>query len=159
MRTLVGYWLLPVLCAFSLLASVPKTAVAHAIDHREYSASARVVEVVYADGRPVDFEEFEVTGPGDRSPFMVGRTDRLGRVVFVPDRDGEWSVKVWSEDGHGLTTTVMVEQGPDSGAEDAQQHESTSGNRTRRLIGLAIGLGVISALGASLFLKAKGKQP
>ena len=38
---------------------------------------------------------------------LYTRIHALGYTV--PDRPGDWTVKIWSEDGHGLTATVAVE--------------------------------------------------
>lgn len=158
MRTTVNTLLLFSLYAFALIAAGPGSAAAHAIDHRVVGSDAKMVEVFYADGRPFEFEEFEVSGPGDRSPFAIGRTDRLGRVVFAPDRPGEWTVKVWSEDGHGVTTMVNVEASPGRGLSAPRPKSSTADTGRRRMVGLAIGLGVIATLGLSLILQTKGKR-
>ena len=135
------------------------SAFAHAIDHRVSDTQAKVVEVFFADGRAFSFENFEVTGPKDRSPFLIGRTDKLGRVVFVPDRPGEWSVKVWSEDGHGLQTTVLVADPEASPNPAAVGDAPASAPLTRHLIGLAAGLVLICALGVVLTIQSRRKQP
>ena len=133
-------------------------AFAHAIDHRVSGEQAKVVEVFFADGRAFSFENFEVTGPGDRSPFLVGRTDKLGRVVFLPDRAGQWSVKVWSEDGHGLQTTVVVEDTEIALNGDSGPGAPASANRIPRLTGLVAGLVLICLLGVVLTIQSRRKQ-
>ena len=134
-------------------------ALGHAIDHRVSGEQAKVVEVFYADGRPFSFENFEVAGPGDRSPFLIGRTDKLGRVVFVPNRPGEWSVKIWSEDGHGLQTTVVVEDLDAAADSEFEAAFPASKSRIRRLSGLAVGLTLICALGIFFTIQSRRKQP
>ncbi len=86
----------------------PAPALAHGVHIHQQNGSAVVVEFLFEDHSPLAFEEYEVMAPGARAPHQVGRTDRLGRVVFSPDSEGAWQVKVWTEDGHGGTTTVQV---------------------------------------------------
>ena len=92
-------------CAL-LAASVP--AAAHGLDHRVTGDRAVVVTLTYDDGAPFSFESCEVTPPAQDTPSQVGRTDRRGRVVFLPDRAGDWRVRVMAEDGHGADLTVPV---------------------------------------------------
>lgn len=92
-----------------LVASVaPGTAAAHGLNHDFAGDRAVVVTLTYDDGAPFSFESCEVTPPGEHTPSQVGRTDRRGRVVFLPDRAGNWRVRVTSEDGHGADLTVPV---------------------------------------------------
>ena len=135
------------------LALATGSAFGHAIDHRVSGAQAKVVEVFYADGRPFSFESFEVTDPGARAPFQIGRTDKFGRVVFVPDRTGDWEVKVWSEDGHGLQVTVVVE------SLDAAAEPPRASSRFRRWPGLVGGLILIGILGVVLTIQSRKKKP
>ncbi|MBU8869614.1 MAG: hypothetical protein KOO60_01950 [Gemmatimonadales bacterium] len=135
-----------------------ESAFAHAIDHRVSGGQAKVVEVFFADGRPFSFESFEVSGPGDRSPFLIGRTDKLGRVVFIPDRSGEWSVKVWSEDGHGLQTTVVVGDSETADGSESKAGTTTSPSRMDRLTGLGVGLVLICLVGVLLTVQSRRKQ-
>ena len=92
-------------CAL-LAASVP--AAAHGLDHRVTGDRAVVVTLTYDDGAPFSFESCEVTPPAQDTPSQVGRTDRNGRVVFLPDRAGDWRVRVMAEDGHGADISVPV---------------------------------------------------
>jgi hypothetical protein len=79
---------------------------------------------------------------------QVGRTDRNGRIVFVPDRPGTWRVRAFSEDGHGVDETVAVDAvaGPRRGS---------PADRTSRIIA---GLGIILGLfgGIALFYRRRG---
>ncbi len=79
-------------------------AVLHTVDHR----TAVVVTATWPDGAPLSFERCRVTPPDTTAPLLAARTDRHGRVVFVPDRPGDWRVQVWTDDGHGLDITVPV---------------------------------------------------
>ena len=90
---------------------VAGTAQAHGVHTAVDAGPATVVTATYADGSPMAFASFELHGPGDERPFQVGRTDRAGRVVFVADRNGDWSLKVFSDDGHGTTLDIPVRDG------------------------------------------------
>lgn len=69
-----------------------------------------VVSFYFPDGTKFSYENFEIYRDGEKVPFQVGRTDALGRVVFIPDKEGNWIVKVFSEDGHGSNVKVFVEK-------------------------------------------------
>lgn len=72
--------------------------------------SGIVLAIHYGDGTLFAFEQYEVFAPGTDIAFQVGRTDALGRVVFVPDREGAWKVKFVSDDGHGGEALVPVDK-------------------------------------------------
>jgi nickel transport protein len=86
----------------------PATAPAHGLDRTFAGDRAIVVTLTYDDGAPFSFESCEVTPPGQDTPSQVGRTDWRGRVAFLPDRAGDWRVRVIAEDGHGADLTVPV---------------------------------------------------
>ncbi len=131
---------------------------AHSIDFKVSGQEAQVVEIFYPDGRPFLFEDYEVFGPGDSSPFMTGRTDKLGRAIFIPDRTGQWLVKIWSEDGHGLQTTVLVEDlNVTSGNVSETQHSHPT-NSNERFVGLAVGLALIFLIGIVLTVQSRKKK-
>ncbi len=85
----------------------------HELLHRvENVHRAVVVEFFFADGSKFSYESYRVYKPGeDKIPFAVGRTDALGRVVFLPDTDGVWRVEVISNTGHGANLKVDVRGG------------------------------------------------
>lgn len=91
----------------ALLAALP--ARAHEVAHTVTRGDAVVIALEYADGSPFAYEQYELTPPGEALPFQTGRTDALGRVVFLPDRVGEWRLSASSEDGHGASLTVNVD--------------------------------------------------
>lgn len=90
------------------LLGVPASLLAHDVKwESQRQQSAIVVAIHYGDGTLFTFEKYEVFGP-DGKPFQVGRSDALGRVAFVPDREGEWKVKFVSDDGHGGEAVIPV---------------------------------------------------
>jgi nickel transport protein len=87
--------------ALMLCAWQPGQAMAHDLQHSINEGTAVSVKLFFADGNDFDFESYEVYRAGEEIPFQVGRTDALGRVVFLPDRAGTWRIKTFSEEGHG----------------------------------------------------------
>jgi nickel transport protein len=121
---------------------------AHTLNHSAQPGSAVIVELRYADGSPFSYESAEVYRPADTVPFLAGRTDANGRLAFVPDRSGEWRVRAFSEDGHGVDFTVAA--APDGGPSAPSTGLGTVG-------GLAVGLSVIFGVFGiwTLFVKRK----
>lgn len=71
------------------------------------------VRVFYSPDDPASYAEYEVFGPGDTEPYQVGRTDRRGCVSILPDRPGDWRIKVLGESAHGfhgITIEVKVNE-------------------------------------------------
>ena len=118
------------------------TAPAHDIDHRVTSNGATTITLFYPDGAPFSFETYEVIRPGDDSPFQVGRTDRLGRIVFAPDTVAAWRVRAFSEDGHGVDLRVEPSP-PDSTVGETGVSRSRF---NRFVLGLGIILGVFGII-------------
>ena len=89
---------------------------AHSVDYQVDAVNATAVTVRFSDEEPASYSEYELFPPKEGGaapsiPFQTGRTDALGRVVFAPDRAGEWTVKVKADSAHGLhgvTMTVTV---------------------------------------------------
>lgn len=106
---------------------------AHELHQKVSRGGAVIVELTYPDHSPFSYEQFEVFREGEETPFQTGRTDALGRIVFVPDRDGAWRIRTFSEDGHGLDITI--EAGPQA---EAGAAKTSGGDRPVRMI-----LGVI----------------
>ncbi len=90
---------------------LPAGVEAHGLDHAVTTDRAVIVTMTHDDGTPFSFESCEITPPAQGTPWQVGRTDRLGRIAFLPDRPGDWNVRVVSEDGHGADLTVSIDTG------------------------------------------------
>lgn len=99
------------LLAAVLVAAAPPAA-GHRMDHAVGAVEAQVVTLSYPFGAPPMYEPYRIYAPGADAAFQTGRTDRLGRVAFVPDRPGAWRVVVNTEDGHGTELTVGVGNSP-----------------------------------------------
>jgi nickel transport protein len=102
-----------VMAAIAMLQSTlaPAPAPAHGLEHTVTADNAVVVTLTHDDGDPFSFEPYQVVPPGQDKPSQQGLTDRLGRVAFLPDRTGDWKVRVMAEDGHGADLTVPVGTG------------------------------------------------
>ena len=86
---------------------------AHGTGARVLGNGAIAVELYYTDGEPMVFADVQVFGPGDTAdmPHVNGRADRLGRVTFLPDRDGDWRIEGKDGEGHSIKTEVTVTEG------------------------------------------------
>lgn len=97
-------------CMALLGLSLP--CLAHTI-HYAIEPKGITIRIFYASDDPASYSEYEVFGPGDSEPYQVGRTDRRGCLSLLPDRPGEWKVKVLGESAHGfhgLTIHFKVDQ-------------------------------------------------
>lgn len=107
-----GLWILSLcLCGF-LVASQDQGALAHTI-HYTVEPKGVTIRVFYAAEDPASYAEYEVFGPGDTEPYQIGRTDRRGCLSLLPDRPGDWKVKVLGESAHGfhgITIDFKVDQ-------------------------------------------------
>lgn len=139
-----------VLCLAVLLSlSVPVGLGAHELIQKVSRGGAVVIELSYPNHSPFSYEQYEVYRQGEEIPYQTGRTDALGRIVFVPDRDGAWRIRVFSEDGHGIDATIQA--GPEDALETAEP--SGSDRWSRIVLGLVIILGVFMA--ALVFLRRR----
>lgn len=86
----------------------PAPAGAHDLQYAVERGAAVVVRLSYGDHAALAYQSYEVLRVGDEEPFQVGRTDALGRLAFLPDRAGDWRVKVASVDGHGVDFTLTA---------------------------------------------------
>lgn len=89
---------------------------AHEVDLESSHQEAAVVRLTYADGQPFAFEAYELYLPERDVPDQVGRTDRQGRVVFLPGTRPEWRLKAYSADGHGVDRILDLMISPADGA-------------------------------------------
>lgn len=84
-------------------------------------------EFAYADGKPMQYSAVLVFGPDDDEvEHQNGRTDRLGRFAFCPDRSGTWRVEVSDGMGHKVVAEVDVQM--DSGTAAAVGHQGLGGS-------------------------------
>ena len=85
---------------------------AHTVNY-DVQQKGIAVRVFYSADDPASYAEYEVFGPDGDLPHQTGRTDKNGFVVFAPDRQGTWKVKVLGESTHGyhgVTVEVKVDK-------------------------------------------------
>jgi len=123
------------LAALALCAWLPGQALAHDLQREIGEGEAVVIRLFYGDGSEFAFESYELYHAGEEVPFQVGRTDFLGRVVFLPDRAGTWRIKAYSEDGHGADFSFTT------GAEGGIRESSRP--LLGRHLGIVVGISVI----------------
>ncbi len=149
MTTIVRLCTVPAALAMLLPAAPAR---AHGVRTVIDRAEAITVTVTTDDGQPMAFADCRVSPPGDAFPFLAGKTDLHGRVTFVPDRAGVWSVRVDSPDGHGAVIDVPV--GDDLVTAPGAAGRAAGGSRARTLVtGVAVVFGVFGLL--SLFLRRR----
>jgi nickel transport protein len=120
---------------FSFIFLFASLLVAHDLHHQTQRLEAVVVSFSFAQKDDYSFQPYEIFAPSqDEIPFAVGRTDALGRVAFVPNVSGVWTLKSFGEDGHGGVVKVDVDQVKQS--KDCN-NASSVGLIARLLIGLA----------------------
>jgi len=81
---------------------------AHEIRLDIAGASTTVITLHYADDQPFAFEAYELYPAGSDTPAQVGRTDGKGRIALLADNAGEWRLKAWSADGHGVDRKITA---------------------------------------------------
>ncbi len=101
---------------FGLMAlwSIP-SAQAHSVNY-DVMPKGISAKVFYSETDPASYAGYEIFGPGDALPFATGRTDKNGVVSFLPDRAGDWKIKILGESMHGyhgVTVDVKVDQALD----------------------------------------------
>ncbi len=133
------------------------TVMAHAIN---FETSVRppvvVVNAYFTATSPVGEALVEIFAPGNEQPYQTGRTDKSGNFAFLPDRSGEWSLKIDDERGHIDMVVVAVQDSFFDAASlvDTSKVSPEKGlsNLYRVLIGLAL---IFGLTGVIYGLKAK----
>ena len=108
-----------VCCAmFWAMASPPDTA-AHGTDYRVLEAAPVIaVDFFYSDREPMRYAEVLVFSPeNDQVEYQNGRTDKNGRFAFIPEKAGEWRIKVNDGMGHAVQASISVK--PDEAGQNA----------------------------------------
>ena len=90
-----------------LLLLIYSVAEAHSV-HYQVENKGISVRVFYAEDDPASYSSYEIFGPGDKIPHQKGRTDKNGFVSFLPDRKGNWVIKVFGESEHGMHGAQVV---------------------------------------------------
>lgn len=127
-------------------------ALAHDLEYVVGEGSAVFVKLSFAGEREFSFESYEIYRDGENVPFQVGRTDQHGRLVFLPDRPGQWRIKVFSQDGHGRDFSITTDAR--RGIEQAERPVLSRNLRIAIAVALIFGLfGLVN-----LFVRRRGAQ-
>jgi nickel transport protein len=132
------------------LGAVALPVLAHDLQYSVEDARAVVARLYYVDAKPFSFEAYEIYRVGEKLPYQVGRTDSAGRIAFLPDRAGNWRIKVMSEDGHGLDFNLATDAAARVEARDKPVYERYG----RVVVGVAVILGLFGVLSLSLKKKS-----
>ncbi len=122
---------------------------AHDLHSSVGTGEAVVVKLYFIDDKPFAYEAYEIFRQGESVPYQVGRSDAFGRVVFLPDRAGEWRVKAMSEDGHGVDVVLYADEAARVEVRDKPLIERYG----RVVVGVALILGLFGLL--NLYLRRK----
>ncbi|MEW8028445.1 MAG: hypothetical protein AB2792_00720 [Candidatus Thiodiazotropha sp.] len=115
------------------------------IERRE----AGVIWLHHTDDTPLADAQYELTAAGGNAPHQSGKSDALGRVVFIPGDVREWRLRVFSEEGHGIDT--VFELAPDAVSHSHGDHAYS--DFTKLILGIGI---LLSGFGVMmLFTKRK----
>jgi nickel transport protein len=90
-----------------LLLLMYSGAEAHSV-HYQVENRGISARIFYAEDDPASYSSYELFGPGDKIPHQKGRTDKNGFVSFLPDRKGNWVIKVYGESDHGMHGAQVV---------------------------------------------------
>lgn len=127
----------------------PAPVTAHDLQYSVERGAAVVVRLSYGDHAVLAYQSYEVLRVGDEEPFQVGRTDALGRLAVLPDRAGDWRVKVATADGHGVDLTFSA----DAAATVSAVQRPFFERHARVIAGAGLLLGVFGVL--SLWLRRR----
>jgi len=82
---------------------------AHGTEYTAEAGKAIVIKSAYSGSEPFSFCEALVFAPGNtKNVFQKGRTDKNGFFAFVPDKPGDWTVKMNDGMGHAINASVTV---------------------------------------------------
>jgi nickel transport protein len=92
------------------ILAMPGIGMAHGVVW-SVGGGAVVVEFQYTSGEPMAYAAIALTPPGNEGspPVAAGRTDAKGRIAFLPDPAGSWTVTADDGMGHVATATVQTE--------------------------------------------------
>lgn len=128
---------------------------AHEIVQSVSRDDAVVITLSEPDGSPFSYENYEVYREGDEVPYQTGRTDALGRIVFLPDRQGTWRVRAFSEDGHGIDTRIQA--GPADSPDGASKNPEQRGADRYGKLTLGIFVILVAFAVALAILRRRGR--
>jgi len=113
----------------------------HNLTHTISKEQSIVVSFSFTQEDDFSFQSYEVYAPSSEMPFSVGRTDALSRVSFLPNKQGTWKVKAFSEDGHGKVVDIEVDENM-----LAKIDADTNNTFVKALIGIMILFGIFGLI-------------
>lgn len=123
------------LCIFGLLQGM---CFAHGV-HHEIIKGGIGIEVKYDGGLSMAFSEIKIYSPVNKKIcFQEGLTDKNGRFIFSPDREGKWKIIVQDGTGHGLVKEIDVGKG----MELKRETVTTFSRWQKMLIGVSLIFGI-----------------
>jgi nickel transport protein len=130
---------------------------AHEVLHEVERGRAVAVRAWFPGGESLAHVEAEVYSPADPAiPHWKGRTDRNGWLAFVPDRSGQWRVRILDSTGHGLDTLVAV-PGPGAPA-PGPETPSPGPGQTAVVLRPVIGIALVAAIFGFLYLLGRRRR-
>ena len=66
------------------------------------------VKAFFSRTAPLVNAVVDIYAPDDDQPYQRGRTDKAGYFAFMPDRTGEWTMRVDDERGHVDRVAISV---------------------------------------------------
>ncbi len=125
---------------------LPSSLFAHGVKGM-VDAGGVVVTAQYDTGEAMSYARVNISAPGAKLPFQLGRTDRNGRFCFFPDVAGDWQVVVDDEMGHRLEVNVPVDEAMNLKTDRAAgRSKSSLAKYERALMGVSIILGISGIL-------------
>ena len=126
----------------------------HGVDGYITPAEGYLVTAQYDDGEPMSYASVEIKSLDAEIPFQAARTDRNGRIMFKPDRKGNWQVVVQDEMGHRLALDLTVEKEEEerkTNLVDTNTAAAGTQGLSRRTMGTIAGLSVIFGLAGIIY--------
>ncbi|MCF8030917.1 MAG: amino acid permease [Desulfohalobiaceae bacterium] len=100
-----------VLCSALLLSpGTPSKALAHGTEGEVAVRQGVLVEAKYSDGEPMAYANISISRIGEDTPFQQGNLDRQGRFLFLPDKNGTWTVEITDGMGHRLALSKEISE-------------------------------------------------
>ncbi|MEW8012860.1 MAG: hypothetical protein AB2766_07375 [Candidatus Thiodiazotropha endolucinida] len=137
-------FLLPVLLVYAT------SCLSHGVGLKIERQEAGVIWLHHTDDTPLADVEYELTATGGKAPYQSGKSDALGRVVFIPGDVREWRLRVFSADGHGIDTVFELAPGVAS--------HSHTGHTYSDFTKLILGIGILLSGFGVMMLFTKHKR-
>ena len=137
--------------ALCLIAAGVADSGAHG-SHGHHQQGQAVIVTLAADHGPAPAGWRCTVFAPDGTTWTEGTLDGQGRIAFVPDRTGTWSVRAYAADGHGAELTVVVDDGLlerlRSGDSPVAAQHAAAGNGTwsKLAVGIAVLLGIFGCV-------------